>query len=464
MSRRITTLKQFGNRRRNAELLSIVFSVVVIIYLYVLASIGRLASIPANIGPIFGFVLALLVTAHIATRLVAKYADPTLLPIVIALNGIGYVFVARINPDLAANQAIWTLIGITAYCLTLFFIRRVRVLEDYSYIFLFAGLFLLLMPLLPGIGQTLNGSRIWVKIGPISFQPGEFAKIALAVFFASYLGNRRQLLSLTTFKFGPINLPPLRFFAPVLMAWGVAILVMVYERDLGSSLLFFVLFLCILWVATEKISYVIVGLGLFGLAGLVAYRSFSHVALRVDTWLNPWADPRGDAFHITEASFAMAEGGLTGTGPGLGDPGRIPIAESDFIFAAIGEELGLVGDTIILIAFMLLVGSGLRIAARAEDAFDKLLAVGLSTLLGIQAFIIIGGVVRLVPLTGVTLPFVSYGGSSLLANYVIIALLMRTSHEVALQRVDGDSSPRRNREISTMRPSTTNPRNVVGAR
>jgi peptidoglycan glycosyltransferase len=417
--------------RRNTELGLILLVVVITAGAYTLASLGTLAVIPANIVPFLLAMLGLLVVAHVAVRKLAPDADPLLLPLAALLNGLGYVFIARLDQDLAGLQAGWTAAGITAFVLTLLFVRRVRELERYRYLIGFGGVFLLLMPLIPGVGTTINGARIWVSIGPANFQPGEFAKIALAIFFASYLAEKRELLAMATFRVGPFRTPEPKHLGPILLAWGFSLVVMFYEKDLGSSLLFFALFVVLLWVATERIAYVIVSFGLFAIGAYVAWTRFDHVQQRVDTWLNPWTDRQGDGFQVIESWFALAFGGITGTGPGLGRPDRIPVVESDFIFAAIGEELGLAGATLILAAYLLFVGSGLRVAASTEEPFDKLLAVGLTFLIGLQAFIIIAGVVRLLPLTGVTLPFISYGGSSLIANYVLLALLLRISHDSA---------------------------------
>jgi peptidoglycan glycosyltransferase len=278
------------------------------------------------------------------------------------------------------------------------------------------------------IGRTINGSRIWVSFGPVNFQPGEFAKLALAVFFAGYLVEKRELLAINR-AFGPIALPDPKHLGPILIAWGVALVVMVLERDLGSSLLFFTLFLVLIWVATERASYLAVGVLLFAGGGYLAFNSFSHVQERFDTWINPWGDEKG--FQVIQAAFAFADGGVAGQGLNLGVPLNIPVVESDMIFAAIGEELGLLGATAVLIGFLLMIGAGLRVAQQTASGFERLLATGLTTLLGFQAFIIMAGVVRLLPLTGVTLPFISYGGSSLLANWVLLALLLRISNDTA---------------------------------
>jgi peptidoglycan glycosyltransferase len=413
--------------RRNTELGLIVLGGVIIAGLYVLASLGRTASIPADIVPFLVAVVALVVVAHLATRRLAPQADGVLLPIAALLNGVGYVFIARLNGDLAGLQATWTALGVAAYVATLVVVRNPRDLQRYRYTFMLIGVGLLLLPLLPVVGRNINGARIWVSFGPINFQPGEFAKIALAIFFASYLVEKRELLGVAARRVGPLTLPELRHFGPVLLAWGISLLVMVAERDLGSSLLFFTLFLVLLWVATERNSYLAVGGVLFSIGAFFSVHAFHHVHQRIELWANPWRDPNGLGYQVIQATFALAWGGIAGTGPGLGSPDRIPAAETDFIFATIGEELGLLGAAAVILAFLLLVGVGLRIAIRAEHAFEKLLATGLTTILGVQAFIIMGGVVRLVPLTGITLPFVSYGGSSLVANYVLLALLVRLS-------------------------------------
>ena len=399
---------------------------VIVVVAYALASLGRSSAIPANLGPFLAWMLALLGLAHLANRRLAPQADPILLPLVLLLNGLGYVMIARLGGDirgggdLAGLQATWTAVGIGAYIATLLFVPRVRMLQQYRYLLGLLGLGLLLLPLAPGIGREINGARIWASLGPINFQPGEFAKIALALFFAAYLVDKRELLRTRL---------EVRDLAPIAIAWIGSLGIMVLERDLGSSLLFFALFVVLLWVAAERALFLILGLGLFSMGAVFSWWRFDHVAARYDVWLDPFSDPKGDGFQIVEASFAMADGGLTGTGLGQGEPDRIPFVESDFIFAAIGEELGLVGSVAILMVFLLLIGAGLRLAVDAGRTFETLLATGLTTLLGFQAFIIMGGVLRVVPLTGITLPFVSYGGSSLVSNYVLLALLVRMSDE-----------------------------------
>ena len=260
----------------------------------------------------------------------------------------------------------------------------------------------------------------------------------------SYLAERRELIAASTWKIGPLRLPELQYIAPVLIGWAFAVMVMVGERDLGSSLLFFTLFVVMMWVATERASYLVLGFVLFGLAAFASSRLFDHVQNRVDIWLDPWADEYGKGFQIVQALYGLADGGLLGTGLGRGSPDKVPEAQNDFIFAAIGEEMGMLGATAVLMAYLLLIGAGLRIALRTDRTFEKLLAVGLTTIVGMQAFIIIGGVIKVVPLTGITLPFVSYGGSSLLSNYVLLALLLRLSDSGArrLGELPDDPTPR----------------------
>jgi len=430
--------------RRTTELGLLVLGSMFVVGAYLLASLPDDSPIPTKVGPFLGLTVGLPLAAHVAMRRLAPQADGMLLPLASLLNGLGYVFIVRLDEardtprGLAGLQSLWMILGVGAFVATLMVVRDARKLERYRYTAGFVGLVLLLMPLLPGIGRVINGSRIWVSIGPVNFQPGEFAKLALAVFFAGYLIEKRELLAINR-AFGPFALPDPKHLGPVLIAWGVALVVMVSQRDLGSSLLFFTLFLVLIWVATERASYLVVGILLFSGGAYFAYQSFSHVRERVELWGGFWAliGPAGEKVtQIDQAAFAMADGGWGGRGLGLGTPTNIPVVESDFIYAAIVEELGLFGAAAVLIAFLLMIGAGLRIAQQAASGFERLLATGLTTLLGFQAFIIMAGVVRLLPLTGVTLPFISYGGSSLLANYVLLALLLRISDDIAKRQSD----------------------------
>ncbi|MFA5566174.1 MAG: FtsW/RodA/SpoVE family cell cycle protein [Acidimicrobiia bacterium] len=423
--------------RRRSELGLIVLTAIIVVSAHALVGLGTTSSLPADLFGLLGLVLALMVVAHVAVRRFAPLADGLLLPLAGLLNGLGYVFVVRLDDSLAAPQTTWMALGVVAFVVVLFVIRDPRDLHRYQYTFLLIGLGLLLVPFVPGVGYENLGARIWARVGPITFQPGEFAKVALTVFFAAYLVERRELLALSTFRVGRLMLPDPKHLGPLLLAWGGAIGIMVFQKELGSSLLLFSVFLVMVWIATERLSYLALGGTLFLGGAYFAYSTFGHVAKRVDVWLSPWRPEviRGDAYQVVQASYALAEGGLTGSGLGLGKPNSIPVVETDMIFAAIGEELGLIGATAILIGFLLLVGTGLRIAVNADRPFDKLLAVGLSTLLGVQAFIIIGGTLRVLPLTGIALPFVAYGGSSLLANYVVLALLLRVSDGVTKRQL-----------------------------
>jgi cell division protein FtsW (lipid II flippase) len=415
---------------RTTELGMVVLALVLTASGYVLASLGgRSASLPANLVPFLIAVVALLGGAHVATRRLAPKADALLLPMAALLNGLGYVFIARLDRGLAGLQALWTALGIGAFVATLLFVRRTRDIERFRYTFALLGIALLLLPLAPVIGRNINGSRLWVRFAGITFQPGEMAKIALCIFFASYLVEKREVLSQFTRQVGPISVPHVRHLGPLVLAWGASLVVLIAEKDLGSSLLFFALFVSMLWVATDRNVYLAFGGLMFAAGAFFSWKAFAHVQERVHIWHNPWPVANAAGYQIVQALFAFAAGGLFGVGLSHGNPGRIPAVSTDFIFAAIGEELGLFGCGAILLAFLLMIGTGMRIALRAEGSFDKLLATGLTTIFGIQGFIIIGGVTRLVPLTGITLPFVSYGGSSLISNYVLLALLLRISDQ-----------------------------------
>jgi peptidoglycan glycosyltransferase len=441
-----------GRWRRNTELGLVLFAALVTVAAYVLASFGRTADLPPNIIPFLVFVVALLLVAHVATRFLARGADEVLLPVALLLNGLGYVFIARVREDLAANQATWTLIGIGAFVATLILVPRASDLARYKWTFALIGIGLLLLPFVPGVGRIVNGSRLWVKVGPVNFQPGEFAKIALALFFAAYLVEKREVLAMASWKVGPLRLPEPRDLGPILVAWAFSLVILIGQRDLGSSLLFFALFIVMLWVATERPAYLAIGGLLFAAGAYLAWTLFGHVQDRVSIWLDPWADVTDSGYQIAQSVYAFSWGGLLGTGLGRGDPTRIPEVQNDFIFSAIGEELGLFGATAIIISYLLMMGAGYRVASRADRPFEKLLAAGLTTILGVQAFIILAGVTRVLPLTGVTLPFVSYGGSSLVANYVLLALLLRISDTTSQRLGETPASKRPPRFLRRLRP------------
>ncbi len=431
-------------RRRFTELTLIVLAAAITGVAYTLASLGANSTIPARIGLFLAFLLLLIGAAHVAVRLLARGADPTLLPLVVLLHGLGFVMITRLDQDLASLQALWSLIAVVAFVATLFFVQRAGDLARYKWTLFFGGAFALMLPMIPGVGSTQNGARIWVSVGPFNFQPGEFAKVALAIFFAGYLAERRELIAASTWKIGPLRLPEFQYIAPILVAWGFSVMVMVGQRDLGSSLLFFTLFVVMMWVATERLTYLVMGVVLFAGAAYIAWRMFGHVQTRVAIWRDPWEDEYDKGFQIVQAIYGLGDGGITGTGLGRGSPDKVPEAQNDFIFAAIGEEMGMIGATALLMAYLLIIGAGLRVALRTDRTFDKLLATGLTTIVGVQAFIIIGGVIKVVPLTGITLPFVSYGGSSLLSNYIILALLLRLSDAGSrrLGELPDDPTPR----------------------
>ncbi len=424
-----------GPVRRTTELGLLLLAALIVACGYTLASLGGAGFLFDDLVWLLGGLIGLFAVGHLGIRRLAPNADGLLLPLAGLLNGLGYVFIARMNTGLAAAQATWSLVGMAGFLVTLVLIRRTRSLESYRYSFAALGIGLLLLPSLPLIGREINGAQIWISVGPMSFQPAEAAKLALAAFLAGYLVDKRELLALSTRRFGPLYLPDPRHLGPLLVAWSVSLLVMVNQKDLGSSLLFFALFVVLVWVATGRAAYLVLGGLLFGAGAFGAYHLFGHVRDRISIWLDPWPVAKGAGYQVVEAAFAMADGGLTGTGLGLGNASRIPARETDFIFAVVAEELGLAGATAVLLAYLLLIGCGLRIAMQTEYAFEKLFATGLTALLGFQAFVIIAGVTRVLPLTGVTLPFMSLGGSSLLANYVLIALLVRISDETAQRRV-----------------------------
>jgi cell division protein FtsW (lipid II flippase) len=418
-------------KRGAVELRLGLMAAVITVFGYLLVQLAEKPNLPTDLWLLVGAVIGLYVVAHLAVRRLAADADPVLLPLAAFLNGIGFVTISRLDPALARIQAGWTAAGVAAFVITLIVVRRVRTLERYRYTFLLLGVFALLLPLAPGIGKTINGARLWVGIGPLNFQPNEAAKVLLVIFFAAYLVDKRELLASGSRRIGRLIVPDPKHLGPLVIAWAVSILIMVRQKDLGSSLLFFAVFAAMLYIATERAAYLLGGLVLFlGGAG-IAYKLFGHVRDRVSVLIDPWSVAHGKGFQIVQSLFAFGTGGFGGTGLGLGNPQLIPNAPTDFVFSAIGEELGFLGTVAVLIAILLFVGSGFRIAVQADRPFPKLFAAGLTTIIGVQAFVIIGGVTRVIPLTGVTLPFISYGGSSLLANFVILALLLRISDDNA---------------------------------
>lgn len=415
--------------RRRAELGMLVISGVITTIAYYLAYYG----LHPNARPTLSIDLAVVVLIpfglNLANRFLAPTADPSIAPLVALLNGIGYVMIFRLDPQEARLQVIWTVLGVLAYALTLVLVRNPDVLDRYRYLLAIGGIALLFLPLMPVIGQNINGERLWIRLGPLSFQPVEAAKLLLSIFTASYLIEKRDILARFSLRDRRSMSNTVRALGPLGAAWIVSLLVMTAERDVGFSLLLFMTFLISLWIATANRVFVGAGLVAFGVGFLVADKTLSQVSERITTWIDPWHYAQTIGYQIVQAQYALGSGGLSGTGLGQGHPGLIPVVTSDFIFAAIGEEMGLLGTTAVVICFALLIGAGIRAALRARSDFTSLLAFSFTLIFGLQTVFILAGVVRLLPLTGVTLPFVAYGGSSLLANYVLVAVLTRISHE-----------------------------------
>ena len=415
------------NTRRNGELALLVLAAIPVILLWAMYVIGM--QVPLSLGALavpLGLFVAFAV-AHVAVRMFAPGADPCMLPLAFLLSGIGIAFVTRLAPSLADGQVIWLFISVAAMIAVLVVVPSIESLAQYKYTIGIIGIVLLLLPML--IGTERGGSKLWLTLGPFSFQPGELAKILIVVFLAAYLAENRELLSASTRHIGPLSLPRPRMLAPMLVMWGISLLVVVFERDLGSALLFFTFFVIMLYVCTGRLSYVLAFIVLLAIGAALSYRLFSHVQVRVQIWLDPFADASNKGLQIVQSLFSLADGGLFGTGIGKGMPTLIPVVESDFIFSAIGEEMGLLGASAVLVCYLLLAIRGLTTAARAKSDVAAFTAVGLSAAVLVQAFVIVGGVTRLLPLTGVTLPFMSQGGSSLLATFIILGLLLKAGDE-----------------------------------
>ncbi len=430
-------------RRRGVELALLVLATAMAVGAFASVELAHSSELPANLGSYAAGLLAVFLVAHVGIRWLAPYADPLLLPCVALLNGLGLVLIHRLDLAAAARAARagaermpradapiqlgWTALGVVCFVGVLVLVRDHRVLARYTYTALAAGFGLLCLPLLPGLGRTINGSRIWIRFAGFSFQPAELAKIVLIVFFAGYLVAKRDVLALAGRRVLLVDLPRGRDLGPILLAWLVSLLVLVFERDLGTSLLFFGVFVTLLYVATERVSWLIIGLLLFVAGATLAYHLFGHVRVRVDVWLHPFDHAATTGYQIVQSLYGLATGGILGTGLGQGHPEFVPFANTDFIVSTIGEELGYTGLLAILVIYAIVVQRAFRTAIAARDPFGKLLAAGLGFALAIQLFVVVGGVTRLIPLTGLTTPFLSYGGSSLVANWIIVALLLRIS-------------------------------------
>lgn len=413
--------------RRTTELLLLIaaaFPVTLLYAMYVVTT-GAALSFQTLAVPLGLF--AAFAAAHIGVRIFAPGADPAILPVVFTLSGIGITFVTRLQPDASLGQVIFLFLGVALMVGTLAVVKNLEVIKRYKYVLGIAGIILLVLPMF--IGTEIYGSKLWIKIGGFQFQPGEFAKVLIVLFLAGYLAENRELLSISNRTVLGIKFPRLRLLYPLFIVWGVCLLVVAFERDLGSALLFYTIFLIMLYVATGRVSYVIIGLALLAVGAFGMYQIMSHVQVRVAIWLDPFSDAQNLGYQIVQSLFSLADGGLAGVGIGKGMADIIPVVASDMIFAAIGEEMGLLGGSAVLLLFMLFAVRGLTTAARAKSDLAAFSAAGLTAAISFQAFTIVGGVTKLIPLTGVTLPFMSQGGSSLLASFVIVALLLRAGDE-----------------------------------
>ncbi|MEU5691080.1 FtsW/RodA/SpoVE family cell cycle protein [Actinosynnema sp. NPDC020468] len=429
--------------KRTTELIMLGFAAVLVTGALILVEANQEQELTMNIVWLGLAYLALLSIAHLAVRRWAPYADPVMLPCVGLLNGLGLVMIHRIDlamadvkmPDgsmwspAAPKQVLWTAIALALFCACLKFLTDHRTLAKYGYTFGFLGLIALVLPgVLPSfIAPEINGAKIWLSFGAFSIQPGEFAKILLMVFFAAFLVSKRDLFTAAGRRVFGLDLPRARDLGPLVAAWAVGVSIMVLQKDLGSSLLFFGIVLVLLYVATERAAWVVLGVVLFCGGAFVAWKLFTHVQVRVQNWLDPFVDPSGSGYQIVQSLFGLGTGGLFGAGLGGGRPDQIPEANTDFITAVIGEELGFVGLAALLLLYMVFAMRGLRAALSVRDTFGKLLGGGLAFAVAFQLFIIVGGITKLIPMTGITAPFLSKGGSSLLANYILVALLLRIS-------------------------------------
>lgn len=412
---------------RNTELGLLILGAIPVTLLYAMYVLNTSTELTLQTMAVPLLLFAAFTVAHIAVRFLAPGADPALLPTVFILAGVGISFVTRLAPSLAVNQVVWLFLSIIAMIVTMVIVRNLDDLARYKYTLGLAGVVLLVAPMI--LGVEINGSKLWIQVGSFTFQPGEIAKVLLVLFLASFLATNREALSISTRKIGPFSVPRPRMLLPLLVTWGLSLLVVVFERDLGSALLFYSFFVVMLYVATGRKTYVFVSIALLALGGIVCYHLFGHVRTRVSIWLDPWADAQGGGYQIVQSLYSLADGDLVGTGIGRGLPTLIPIVESDFIFSAIGEEMGLLGGAAVIILYMVFAVRGFTTAARAKSDVSAFTAIGLTSAIAFQAFLIVAGVTKLLPLTGVTLPFMSQGGSSLLSSFIAVGLLLRCGDE-----------------------------------
>ncbi len=434
---RITALRA-PRKLRALEIFMLLFALfigaaaIALIDLALVGSIQTTLYIPAIAYAVSVFVL------HLVVRWVAPDADPLIIPIATLLNSLGIAMIYRIDlgvgevtgDSTSVRQIWWSVLAIAIATAVMLLVRNHMVLFRYTYIFGAVGVILLLLPLVPGLGYEVGGARQWIRIGGFTLQPVELAKIALTVFFAGYLVRSRDALSMVGKKIGPIRLPRGRDLGPIMLIWFIAMGTLVFQRELGTAVLIFGLFLAMLYVATGRTGWVILGGALFIAGGLIAANTMAYVGNRFKNWIDPWRDAQGESYQLVQGIFGMANGGMFGTGLGQGFPGDTPLSRSDYIIPSLGEELGLVGLFVIFLLYLLLIGRGLRVSFAGQDNFGKLLAAGLAFTLALQVFVVAGGVLRVIPLTGLTAPFLAAGGSSLLANWIIIALFVRMSNAV----------------------------------
>ncbi|MFT3716488.1 MAG: FtsW/RodA/SpoVE family cell cycle protein [Gordonia sp. (in: high G+C Gram-positive bacteria)] len=452
---------------RTTETVLIVAALVVVTGALIIVQMAQSKDVTWGIAKYVAVYAALMLAAHLMIRRFAPHADPLMLPAVAALNGLGLVMIHRLflggdgatglcTPQSADRQLIWTGLGVAAFAVTLFFIRDHKTLSRYAYTLGIGGLIFLALPaVLPASLSSEGGSKIWIKTPLFSIQPGEFAKILIIIFTASFLVSRRDLFTTAGKHFAGMDLPRLRDLGPLIAAWAIALAVLVFETDLGTSLLIFATALTMLYVATERVSWLLLGVIGFVIAAVFAYLTSAHLQERVQAWLDPFAAWETGSQQLGQSLFGLATGGLFGTGLGSGRPNMVPCADTDFILTSFGEELGLFGLTAITVLYLVLIIRGLRTAVTVRDSFGKLLAAGLAFTIAIQLFVVFGGVSKLIPLTGLTSPFLSYGGSSLLANYILLALLIRISN--AAREPDAPKPVRRPEGVGGM-PTQVVPR------
>ncbi|MDO8886812.1 FtsW/RodA/SpoVE family cell cycle protein [Candidatus Oleimmundimicrobium sp.] len=418
-----------NKRNRETILFLLVFLCVLIgVILVDLSNFGGI-----SMGAVFfiGILFLLFLAAHLSCRFFLPNADYFFLPSAFFLVSLGTIMIYRLKPDLVWLQLLWVGLSILATMLVLIFFggKNYRLIKNYKYVCALTGVVLLLLPAF--LGREIHGAKLWLRIGSLSFQPAEVAKILIIIFLAAYLKEKSELLSTVTRRVGKIGVPDLKHFGPLLVMWAVSLIILIFEKDLGSSLLFFGTFLAILYVATGRVAYIIAGGALFVVGATACYGFFPHVQTRIDIWLNPWLDANGKGYQIAQSLFAIASGGISGSGLGQGFPLHIPAVHTDFIFSAICEELGFLGGVAVSVVYLLIAYRGLKVGLQTEDIFGKLLAVGLTSIFAIQSWVIMAGVTRLIPLTGITLPFMSYGGSSMLSNFILLGFLLSISAETS---------------------------------